>query len=98
MRITFLFFYRKLQAAKQKLRHLQELVAIVQHSPEVAIGLPDDLAELAASWQEELDTSNAENEDEEEEEEEDVEDEGNTTQTASVISEGDVPQVSQETK
>ncbi|XP_033631424.1 pericentriolar material 1 protein-like isoform X2 [Asterias rubens] len=89
---------KKLQAAKQKLRHLQELVAIVQHSPEVAIGLPDDLAELAASWQEELDTSNAENEDEEEEEEEDVEDEGNTTQTASVISEGDVPQVSQETK
>ncbi|XP_071787305.1 pericentriolar material 1 protein-like isoform X2 [Asterias amurensis] len=90
---------KKLQAAKQKLRHLQELVAIVQHSPEAAIGLPDDLAELAASWQEELDTSNAENEeDEEEEEEEDVEDEGNTTQTASVISEGDVPQVSQETK
>lgn len=70
----------------------------MQQSPEVAIGLPDDLADLAASLQDEIDTSNAENDDDEEEEEEDGEDEGDTTQTASVMSEGDVPHVSQETK
>ncbi|PIK59280.1 putative pericentriolar material 1 protein isoform X2 [Apostichopus japonicus] len=41
--------FRKLETAKQKLRELQKLVSIVQELPEAAMGLPDDLAELAMS-------------------------------------------------
>ena len=40
---------RRLKEAKEKLRRLQELVAMVQQSPDMATSLPDDLAELAAS-------------------------------------------------
>ncbi|XP_013397504.1 pericentriolar material 1 protein isoform X3 [Lingula anatina] len=40
---------KKLKAAKEKLKRLQQLVAMVQQSPEAAQVLPDDLAELAAS-------------------------------------------------
>ncbi|CAH1776394.1 unnamed protein product [Owenia fusiformis] len=40
---------RKLNAAKEKLARLQQLVAMVQQSPDAARVLPDDLAELAAS-------------------------------------------------
>ncbi|KAH3829898.1 pericentriolar material 1 protein-like isoform X2 [Dreissena polymorpha] len=43
---------RKLKAAKEKLKHLQSLVAIVQDSPGMAEGLPEELAELAASMEE----------------------------------------------
>ncbi|XP_033109024.1 pericentriolar material 1 protein-like isoform X2 [Anneissia japonica] len=44
---------RKLQSAKAKLRQLQDLVAMVQHTPEFAGSLPNDLAELAMSIDEE---------------------------------------------
>lgn len=37
--------------AKEKLKHLQNLVAIVQHSPGMAEELPDNLAEIAASME-----------------------------------------------
>ncbi|XP_033742710.1 pericentriolar material 1 protein-like isoform X3 [Pecten maximus] len=40
---------QKLKEAKEKLRQLQDLVSIVQQSPDGARGLPDSLAELAAS-------------------------------------------------
>ncbi|XP_060554771.1 pericentriolar material 1 protein-like isoform X2 [Ruditapes philippinarum] len=40
---------QKLKEAKEKLKHLQNLVAIVQHSPGMADELPDNLAEIAAS-------------------------------------------------
>lgn len=40
---------KKLKAAKEKLRHLQNLVAIVQHAPGMAEELPDNLADIAAS-------------------------------------------------
>ncbi|XP_060064329.1 pericentriolar material 1 protein-like isoform X2 [Ylistrum balloti] len=40
---------QKLKEAKEKLRQLQDLVSIVQQSPDGARGLPDNLAELAAS-------------------------------------------------
>ena len=39
---------RQLNAAKGKLQRLQELVALVQQSPELAANLPDDLADLDA--------------------------------------------------
>ncbi|XP_053399542.1 pericentriolar material 1 protein-like isoform X2 [Mercenaria mercenaria] len=42
---------KKLKAAKEKLKHLQNLVAIVQHSPGMAEELPDNLAEIAASME-----------------------------------------------
>lgn len=42
--------FRKLKAAKEKLRRLQDLVTMVQQSPDIANGLPDDLAELAAGF------------------------------------------------
>ncbi|XP_069131168.1 pericentriolar material 1 protein-like [Argopecten irradians] len=40
---------QKLKEAKDKLRQLQDLVSIVQQSPDGVRGLPDSLAELAAS-------------------------------------------------
>ncbi|XP_052793086.1 pericentriolar material 1 protein-like isoform X3 [Mya arenaria] len=40
---------RKLKAAKDKLKHLQSLVSMVQTTPGMADGLSDNLAELAAS-------------------------------------------------
>lgn len=43
------YLYRKLKAAKDKLRQLQDLVLKVQDSPDMANALPDDLAELANS-------------------------------------------------
>ena len=42
---------RKLKAAKEKLKHLQSLVAMVQHAPDSAGTLPDNIAELAASME-----------------------------------------------
>ena len=41
--------HRKLKAAKEKLKHLQSLVAMVQHAPDSAGSLPDNIAEMAAS-------------------------------------------------
>lgn len=48
------------------MKHLQSLVAMVQHSPGVADGLPDNLMELAASMddtesQQDQDRNNASN-------------------------------------
>lgn len=48
--MTFFGTFRKLKVAKEKLRRLQDLVAMVQQSPDVATALPDDLAELAAGF------------------------------------------------
>ncbi|XP_038056288.1 pericentriolar material 1 protein-like isoform X4 [Patiria miniata] len=91
----------KLQAAKRKLKQLQDLVTMVQLQPEAAMGLPDDLAALAATLHDEADTSNAENEEEDDEDEDgDDGDEGeeeDTNVTTSEMSE-EVPQVSQETR
>ncbi|XP_022084429.1 pericentriolar material 1 protein-like isoform X2 [Acanthaster planci] len=90
---------KKLQAAKRKLRELQELVALVQQRPETAVSLPEELAALAASLQEDADAANDQNEDDEEEEGGDEEEEGEeeSNQTTSEMSE-EVPQVSQETR
>ena len=41
--------FRRLKEAKEKLHRLQDLVAMVQSSPDGAQQLPEDLAELAAS-------------------------------------------------
>ena len=46
----YIFKFRKLKVAKEKLRRLQDLVAMVQQSPDVVHALPDDLAELAAGF------------------------------------------------
>lgn len=40
---------RKLKEAKGKLKQLQDLVTVVQQSPDAARALPDNLADLAAS-------------------------------------------------
>ncbi|XP_072039605.1 LOW QUALITY PROTEIN: uncharacterized protein [Amphiura filiformis] len=93
---------RKLQAAKQKLRQLQDLVAMVQQTPEVMNMLPDDLAELALTFDDFSEQLDDEDNDEEEEgrkgkEEEDEEDE--QEEEASEISEGEAPQtVSRQTR
>jgi len=47
--VQFNFLYRKLKAAKENLKRLQSLVAMVQGSPDMADSLGDNLAELAAS-------------------------------------------------
>ncbi len=39
-----------MKAAKEKLRRLRDLVAMVQKSPDVVHALPDDLADLAAEF------------------------------------------------
>ena len=39
----------KLKAAKEKLHRLQELVAMVQESPDLMTALPEHLAQLASS-------------------------------------------------
>ena len=58
------FISRKLKDAKEKLKNLQSLVALVQ-APGISDGLPDSLLELAASMDdmadmgEEQDTHNA---------------------------------------
>ncbi|XP_005091182.1 pericentriolar material 1 protein isoform X2 [Aplysia californica] len=44
---------KKLKAAKEKLRQLQDLVAFVQQSPDAARALPENLGDLAASVAEE---------------------------------------------
>ena len=49
LHVPFGFFFRKLKAAKDKLQQLQDLVAMVQESPDIASSLPDDFAELAVS-------------------------------------------------
>ena len=46
-------FFRKLKQAKEKLKHLQSLVAMVQQAPDTAGDLPDNLAEIAASMEDE---------------------------------------------
>ena len=38
------FDYRKLKAAKEKLRRLQDLVSIVQQSPDAVLDLPENLS------------------------------------------------------
>ena len=43
---------RKLKAAKEKLRQLQDLVAFVQQSPDAARVLPDNLGDIANSTEE----------------------------------------------
>lgn len=43
------YYFRKLKAAKDKLKQLQDLVSMVQHSPDTAQGLPENLMELAGS-------------------------------------------------
>ena len=55
----FLKCYRKLKAAKEKLKHLQSLVAMVQYAPDSAGSLPDNIAEIAAS----MEDGDAQNED-----------------------------------
>lgn len=40
---------RRLKAAKEKLSRLQELVSMVQNSPDVMGALPDDLAQQLAA-------------------------------------------------
>ena len=69
--------FRKLQMAKEKLHHLQELVNIVQQGggPQLPI---DDLADLALSLDESVDQygeSEEEGDEEEDEDDEDDEDE-----------------------
>ncbi|XP_055958711.1 pericentriolar material 1 protein isoform X2 [Patella vulgata] len=44
---------RQLKATKEKLQQLQDLVAMVQQSPEMAQTLPDNIVELAGSMEEE---------------------------------------------
>ena len=49
--INFFTLCRRLKEAKEKLHRLQDLVAMVQESPETAQHLPDDLDALAAAMQ-----------------------------------------------
>lgn len=94
--------FRKLETAKQKLRELQELVSIVQETPEAAVGLPDDLAELAMSLTEDVSEVTDEEEDSGNEDEEgaqgnkDEEKESGVSEVYSELSEGEVPEQTRE--
>ena len=50
---------RRLKEAKEKLHCLQDLVAMVQDSPEAAQHLPDDLDALATSMQQQQQNNSA---------------------------------------
>ncbi|XP_056010025.1 pericentriolar material 1 protein-like isoform X3 [Ostrea edulis] len=43
---------RKLKAAKEKLKQLQGIVSLVQHTPDAAEAIPDSITELAATLEE----------------------------------------------
>ena len=49
LNMTWYYYNRKLQSARERLARLQALVSMVQQWPESAEVLPEDLAELAAS-------------------------------------------------
>ena len=88
LRIILSFWTRKLREAKQKLRQLQSLVAMVQQTPEVATALPDDLAELAADLTADYDErygDDGEKDDEEEDEDEDEEEEDTVEESESEL-------------
>lgn len=53
-RVCFMFFCSKLKAAKDKLRQLQNMVNSFQQHPDTSSLLPDDLAQLANSLDEEM--------------------------------------------